>query len=88
MVTYIDEPSKESHNTAAGLSHFISLAYSTLKDPLPRAEYILKLHGIEIAEADQLEDLDLISEILEVREELENATASKVKEITDNNHGT
>lgn len=78
---------KESHNIAQGLSHHIGLAWSTLKDPLPRAEYILKLHDIEIAEEDQLEDFELISEILEVREELENATPSKVQQILDKNHG-
>jgi molecular chaperone HscB len=72
---------------AEGLSHRIGLAWSTLRDPLSRAEYILKLHGIEIAEEDQLEDLELISEILEVREELENATLSKVQKIVDKNYG-
>jgi molecular chaperone HscB len=73
---------------AEGLSNYIGLAWSTLRDPLPRAEYILKLHNIEIAEEDQLEDLELISEILEVREDLENATSSKIQKIADKNHGT
>jgi molecular chaperone HscB len=43
---------------------------------------------MEIAEEDQLEDFDFISEILQVREELENATPSEVPKIADKNHGT
>lgn len=73
---------------AEGLSNYIGGAWSTLRDPLPRAEYILKLNGIKIAEEDQLEDLELISEIMEVREELENATPSKIQRIADENRGT
>ncbi|KIM85210.1 hypothetical protein PILCRDRAFT_817209 [Piloderma croceum F 1598] len=76
----------ESHKIAEGLSHHIGSAWTTLKDPLPRAEYILKLQGIEIAEEDQLEDLEFISEIMQVREELENATPSEVPKIADKNH--
>jgi molecular chaperone HscB len=72
---------------AEGLSRYIGIAWGTLRDPLLRAEYILKLHGIEIAEEDQLEDSELISEILEVREELENASSSKVQKIVEKNHG-
>lgn len=54
---------------------------------MPRAEYILGLNGIELAEEDQLEDMELISEIMEVREELEDATSEQVAEIADRNQG-
>jgi len=72
---------------AEGLSNYIGVAWSTLRDPLPRAEYILKLNGIEIAEEDQLDDFELISEILEIREELENATPRKAKRMAEENRG-
>lgn len=78
---------KESHKIAQGLSNYVTLAWATLRDPLPRAEYILKLQGIEIAEEDQLEDLELISEILEVRERLETASPNERQQILDENHG-
>lgn len=78
---------KESHKMAEGLSNYIGVAWSTLRDPLPRAEYILKLNGIKIAEEDQLEDFELISEILEVREELETAAPSRILQIADENYG-
>jgi molecular chaperone HscB len=80
-------PPKESHKIAQGLSNYVTLAWATLRDPLPRAEYILKLQGIEIAEEDQLEDFELISEILEVREKLETAAPNERQQILDENHG-
>jgi molecular chaperone HscB len=72
---------------AEGLSNHIGQAWSALRDPLPRAEYILRLHGIEIAEEDQLEDFELISEILGVREDLEKAEPSEVQKVADENYG-
>lgn len=78
---------QDSQKTAEGLSNYIGIAFSALKDPLSRAEYILKSHGIEIAEEDQLEDFELISEIMDVREQLEDATSTKVGKIADVNYG-
>lgn len=72
---------------AERLSNYIGIAWSTLKDPLSRAEYILKLNDIKIAEEDQLDDFELISEIMEIREQLENATPRHVKRIADENRG-
>ncbi|KAF7985391.1 hypothetical protein HWV62_6649 [Athelia sp. TMB] len=69
------------------LSDLMGRAWGALKDPLPRAEYILSQHGIEIAEADQLEDFDLISEIMEVREQLEDATTEEIEAIAEKNRG-
>jgi hypothetical protein len=83
----INEIFKEARKTAEGLSHYISTAWAALKDPLPRAEYILKLHGIEITEEDQLDDPGLIWEIMEIREELENADPIKVRNIAEANRG-
>ncbi|KZP31342.1 Co-chaperone Hsc20 [Athelia psychrophila] len=70
---------------AHSLSDLMSRAWGALKDPLPRAEYILAQHGIEIAEADQLGDLELIAEIMEVREQLEDAAPAEVEAIADAN---
>ncbi|KAJ2228294.1 molecular chaperone [Coemansia sp. RSA 1722] len=61
------------HKLAETQSSWINHAYSTLKDPLSRAQYLLKLSGNEIAEEDQITDPDLLMEIMETREEIEMA---------------
>ncbi|KAJ6604654.1 hypothetical protein DFH09DRAFT_1123405 [Mycena vulgaris] len=48
-------------------------AYHALSDPLRRAEYILKQHGMPIAEGDQLDDVEFISEIMQRREDIDEA---------------
>ncbi|KAJ1899357.1 molecular chaperone [Kickxella alabastrina] len=55
-------------------SSWINHAYATLKDPLHRAQYLLKLRGMEIGEADQIADPELLMEIMDTREEIEEAT--------------
>lgn len=54
---------------------------------MPRAEYILGLHGLELAEDDQLEDMELIGEIMEIREEMEGASPDQLSDIADRNKG-
>ncbi|SFN11945.1 Co-chaperone protein HscB [Izhakiella capsodis] len=50
----------------------INQAYQALKKPLPRAEYLLSLHGIDINNEQQtLHDTDFLFEQLAMREELE-----------------
>ncbi|KAJ2828604.1 molecular chaperone [Coemansia furcata] len=56
---------------AEAQSSWINHAYATLKDPLPRARYLLKLKGSEISEKDQIADPELLMEIMESREEIE-----------------
>lgn len=47
-------------------------AYKTLKKPVPRAEYLLRRHGVTIGANEQL-DPAFLMEVLELREELQEA---------------
>ena len=60
---------------AEGTSTLINEAYKTLQDPLRRAQYLLSLRGIDVAEDERLkvEDPELLMEVLEVREAIEAA---------------
>ncbi|KAI8078062.1 Co-chaperone HscB, C-terminal oligomerization domain-containing protein [Gilbertella persicaria] len=52
-------------------SSIINKAYNTLKNPLSRAQYILKQQGIEVSETDSLNHPELLMEVMELREELD-----------------
>lgn len=54
-------------------SSLINKAYETLLNPLSRAVYLLEFNGIEIAESDSIQDTSLLLDILELREQLEDA---------------
>ncbi|KAH8732642.1 Co-chaperone HscB, C-terminal oligomerization domain-containing protein [Phaeosphaeriaceae sp. PMI808] len=60
---------------AEALSARINEAYKTLQNPLLRAQYLLSLRGIEVAadETAKVEDGELLLEVLEVREQIEEA---------------
>ena len=60
---------------AEGLSTLLNEAYKTLQNPLLRAQYLLSLRGIEVAEDEtaKVEDPELLMEVLEVREVIEEA---------------
>ncbi|KAJ7169896.1 hypothetical protein C8R46DRAFT_1090466 [Mycena filopes] len=68
--------SKGQHkqDIAQGLSSRLNEAYNSLLRPLSRAEYILEQHGLPITEHDQLDDMEFISEIMETRESIDEAT--------------
>jgi len=59
---------------AESQSSLLNTAYRTLTSPVLRAEYLLSHGGHQTKETDQLESQDLIVEVLEAREELEDAT--------------
>lgn len=60
---------------AEGASARISEAYKTLQNPLLRAQYLLSLRGIDVAEDEtaKVEDPELLMEVLEMRENIEAA---------------
>ncbi|EOD49747.1 putative fe-s protein assembly co-chaperone protein [Neofusicoccum parvum UCRNP2] len=60
---------------AEGLSARINEAYRTLQNPLLRAQHLLSLRGIDVAEDERLkvEDPELLMEVLEARERIEEA---------------
>lgn len=63
-------------------------AYHTLKDPLARAKYLLELQGVEVGESDSLEDPALLMEVMEIREELDEATTDdQVAQVKETNDG-
>lgn len=60
---------------AEATSARINEAYKTLQNPLLRAQYLLSLRGIDVAEDEtaKVEDPDLLMEVLDAREEIEEA---------------
>lgn len=61
---------------AEATSARINEAFKTLSSPLLRAQYLLSLRGLDIAndETAKVEDPELLMEVLEAREEIEEAT--------------
>ncbi|KAJ1964231.1 molecular chaperone [Dipsacomyces acuminosporus] len=67
-------------------SSWINHAYATLKDPLLRARYLLKLQGSAITEEDKITDPELLMEIMEMREDIEEArTEDQIASIKKKN---
>lgn len=67
-------------------SSWINHAYSTLKDPLLRAQYMLKLQGNEIGEEEQVTDPELLMQVMETREEIEMAkTEEQIDKVRQHN---
>lgn len=70
------------------MSGIVNRAYGTLTNPYTRAEYILQLQGVTIGESDNVDDTALIMEVMESREELDNAeTREEVDRIRRDNLG-
>ncbi|KAF9201884.1 hypothetical protein BGZ49_007923 [Haplosporangium sp. Z 27] len=69
-------------------SSLANKAYSTLKSPLSRANYILDILGSPIQEAESLDEPELLMEVMEARELLEDAqTQEEVEELKNTNDG-
>jgi len=70
---------------AEAQSSQLNKAYQTLLSPLDRAHYILSLHGIEVSETEKLEDDAFIMQVMEARQEVEDASSAeelnKLKEV-------
>ncbi|KAG6336575.1 hypothetical protein ID866_2513 [Astraeus odoratus] len=71
----------EVKDVALELSNAVNAAYKTLTSPLHRIEYILRRNGIDIGEADQLDDVELISEIMEIRDEIDNVQPENAERL-------
>ncbi|KAL2037639.1 hypothetical protein N7G274_009584 [Stereocaulon virgatum] len=70
-----DRHTGHNKSRAEGTSALINEAYKTLQNPLLRAQYLLSLRGIDVAEDERLkvEDPELLMEVLDVRERIEAA---------------
>ncbi len=71
--------SEQARRIAMQQTSLINQAYQTLKDPVARAQYILKLRGMDInAETDTTMDAEFLMEQMEFRESL-----AEVRDTTD-----
>ena len=64
---------------AEATSAYINGAYKTLLNPLLRAQYLLSLRGVDVAndETAKLEDPELLMQVLELRERVEEAESEE-----------
>lgn len=72
------------------MSARINEAYKTLQSPLLRAQYLLSLRGIELAEDEtaKVEDPELLMEVLEAREQIEEAgSEEEIQAMREENEG-
>lgn len=69
-------------------SSLANKAYSTLKEPLSRANYMLEVLGAPIHETESLNEPELLMEVMEARELLEEAqTDDEVQDLKNVNDG-
>ncbi|KAJ2151485.1 molecular chaperone [Coemansia sp. RSA 637] len=83
----VSQLSAVERQLAESQSSWINHAYSTLKDPLQRAHYMLELRNAAVREDDNVVDPELLSEIMETREAIEaagsEAEIAALREIND-----
>lgn len=72
-------PAAETKRRAETASALLNEAYRTLANPLLRAQYLLGLRGIDIAEDEtmRVDEPALLATVLEAREEIEEAEAEE-----------
>lgn len=83
-----DRHPQEMKKRAEATSARINEAYKTLQNPLKRAQYLLHLRGIDIAEDEtaRVEDPEFLMEVLDVKEKIEDAKqADDLAEIREIN---
>jgi len=76
---------QSQRDVALHVSNTVNAAYKALSSPLHRIEYILQRNGFNTEETDQLEDLEFISEIMEVREEIETGNVERIRALEEDN---
>ncbi|KAK9072725.1 hypothetical protein SSX86_009160 [Deinandra increscens subsp. villosa] len=69
--------SKEEREYAAEQSARVIDAYTTLRKPLSRAIYLMRLEGVEVDEEQTVSEPELLGEIMEIREAVDEATDSQ-----------
>ncbi|TVY19956.1 Mitochondrial J-type co-chaperone JAC1 [Lachnellula arida] len=74
-VAHPDRHPSHLKTRAEATSARINEAYKTLQNPLLRAQYLLSLRGIDVAEDEtaKIDDPELLMEVLDTREEIEEA---------------
>ncbi len=74
-----DRHSGANKARAEGTSALINEAYKTLQDPLRRAQYLLGLRGIDVAEDEtaRVEEPELLMAVMEAREGIEGAESEE-----------
>ena len=88
-VAHPDRHPAHLKSRAEGTSARINEAYKTLQNPLLRTQYLLSMRGIDVAEDETLkvEDPELLMEVLDTREDIENAQQEEdlaaMKEVND-----
>lgn len=73
----VHSKSEQEKEYAAGQSARVIDAYRTLSKPLTRAIYVLKLEGVNVDEEETVSEPELLTEILEIREAVDEATDSQ-----------
>ncbi|CCG82696.1 Putative uncharacterized protein [Taphrina deformans PYCC 5710] len=78
---------------AESTSSLLNKAYTTLQQPLPRAEYLLRINGFDMAaEGEKLTDSAVLMTVMDAREQIEEAQSEadlegvkqEAKELIDN----
>jgi molecular chaperone HscB len=82
-VAHPDRHPQELKQRAEATSARINEAYKTLQNSLLRAQYLLSLRGIDVAENEsaKVEDPELLMEVLDTREQIE--TAQEEEEVQE-----
>ncbi|KAL4308904.1 hypothetical protein GQ457_01G014660 [Hibiscus cannabinus] len=73
----VHSKSEKEREYAAEQSARVIDAYGTLRKPLSRAIYILRLEGVDVDEEQTVSDPELLTEIMEIREAVEEAPDSQ-----------
>ncbi|KAK8624507.1 hypothetical protein V6N13_065848 [Hibiscus sabdariffa] len=73
----VHSKSEKEREYAAEQSARVIDAYRTLSKPLSRAIYILRLEGVDVDEEQTVSDPELLTEIMEIREAVEEAPDSQ-----------
>ncbi|XP_076903856.1 iron-sulfur cluster co-chaperone protein HscB homolog [Bidens hawaiensis] len=73
----VNTKSKEEREYAADQSAKVIDAYTTLRKPLSRAIYLMRLEGVEVDEEQTVSEPELLGEIMEIREAVEEAADSQ-----------